>query len=114
MGPEGKKRGASQLVKREYTINLGKALDGCTFKKCAPRAIKAVRTGSRETEQTGRAGGVGARRAVGRRRRLRRVELDRTRCHACAAEHWTVASARPPCAVARRQESAGPGEGSHS
>ena len=39
---DAKKR-TNQLVKREYTINLHKALHRCTFKKCAPRAVKAVR-----------------------------------------------------------------------
>ena len=32
-----------EIVTREYTINLHKALHGVTFKKRAPKAIKAVR-----------------------------------------------------------------------
>lgn len=36
------KRGSEQLIAREYTINLHKALHGTTFKKRAPKAIKAV------------------------------------------------------------------------
>lgn len=39
---DAKKRG-NQLVSREYTINLHKKLHRCTFKKCAPKAIKMVR-----------------------------------------------------------------------
>ena len=35
--------GADDVVTREYTINLGKATHGVTFKKRAPRAVKAVR-----------------------------------------------------------------------
>ena len=38
----GAKRTAT-VVTREYTVNLHKALHGVTFKKKAPRAIKAVR-----------------------------------------------------------------------
>ena len=34
---------AKEIVTREYTINLHKALHGVTFKKRAPKAIKAVR-----------------------------------------------------------------------
>ena len=37
------KMGADDVVTREYTINLGKATHGVTFKKRAPRAVKAVR-----------------------------------------------------------------------
>ena len=38
-----KKPRAKEIVTREYTVNLHKALHGVTFKKKAPRAIKAVR-----------------------------------------------------------------------
>jgi large subunit ribosomal protein L31e len=31
------------VVTREYTINLAKAIHGVTFKKRAPRAVSAVR-----------------------------------------------------------------------
>jgi|TARA_B100000768_G_scaffold169997_1_gene176003 large subunit ribosomal protein L31e len=31
------------VVTREYTINLAKAVHGLTFKKRAPRAVQAVR-----------------------------------------------------------------------
>lgn len=37
------KMGADDVVTREYTINLGKATHGVTFKKRAPRSVKAVR-----------------------------------------------------------------------
>ena len=37
------KRAKEIVVTREYTVNLHKALHGVTFKKKAPRAIKAVR-----------------------------------------------------------------------
>ena len=38
--------GADDVVTREYTINLDKATHGVTFKKRAPRAVKAVRARS--------------------------------------------------------------------
>ena len=38
------KKRAKEIVTREYTVNLHKALHGVTFKKKAPRAIKAVRS----------------------------------------------------------------------
>lgn len=34
------------VVTREYTINLAKAVHGVTFKKRAPRAVAAVRGGA--------------------------------------------------------------------
>ncbi|KAG6606871.1 60S ribosomal protein L31, partial [Cucurbita argyrosperma subsp. sororia] len=34
---------ASEVVTREYTVNLHKRLHGCTFKKKAPKAIKELR-----------------------------------------------------------------------
>ena len=39
----GGARKTKEIVTREYTVNLHKALHGVTFKKRAPRAIKAVR-----------------------------------------------------------------------
>merc|ERR1711865_409849 len=42
MGRDGKKRTA-EVVSREYTINLAKALHGVTFKKRAPRTIKIIK-----------------------------------------------------------------------
>ena len=39
----GDKKRAKEVVTREYTINLHKALHGATFKKRAPKAIKVVR-----------------------------------------------------------------------
>lgn len=39
----GDKKRTKEIVTREYTVNLHKALHGVTFKKKAPRAIKAVR-----------------------------------------------------------------------
>lgn len=35
--------GKTDVVTREYTINLSKAVHGITFKKRAPRAVQAVR-----------------------------------------------------------------------
>ena len=40
MGRESK---PADVITREYTINLGKAITGVTFKKRAPRAVAAVR-----------------------------------------------------------------------
>uniref|UniRef100_A0A7S2FCF4 60S ribosomal protein L31 n=1 Tax=Pycnococcus provasolii TaxID=41880 RepID=A0A7S2FCF4_9CHLO len=37
------KSAKKEVVSREYTVNLGKMLHGCTFKKKAPRAIKAIK-----------------------------------------------------------------------
>ena len=34
--------GKTDVVTREYTINLSKAVHGITFKKRAPRAVQAV------------------------------------------------------------------------
>merc|ERR1711874_77163 len=39
----GKKSRAKDLIAREYTINLHKALHGVNFKKRAPRAVSEVR-----------------------------------------------------------------------
>ncbi|BDD55687.1 60S ribosomal protein L31 [Monascus purpureus] len=39
----GKRAATEDVVTREYTINLHKRLHGVTFKKRAPRAIKAIR-----------------------------------------------------------------------
>jgi hypothetical protein len=50
----GEKKRTKEIVTREYTINLHKALHNVTFKKRAPRAIKAVRVRSHA-----RAGGGG-------------------------------------------------------
>jgi len=44
-GGAGERKRAKEIVTREYTINLHKELHGVTFKKCAPKAIKAVRRG---------------------------------------------------------------------
>ena len=44
MGREAK---PADVVTREYTINLGKAITGITFKKRAPRAVAAVRVAMR-------------------------------------------------------------------
>jgi hypothetical protein len=43
MAGDKKRTKAAAVVTREYTVNLHKALHGVTFKKKAPRAIKAVR-----------------------------------------------------------------------
>ncbi|CAG9861457.1 unnamed protein product [Phyllotreta striolata] len=43
---KGEKKGKSainEVVTREYTVNLHKRLHGISFKKRAPRAIKAIR-----------------------------------------------------------------------
>jgi hypothetical protein len=38
-----KKSRSKDVISREYTINLHKALHGVTFKKRAPKAVRAVR-----------------------------------------------------------------------
>jgi ribosomal protein L31E len=43
-GAKKEKKRTKEVVAREYTINLHKALHGTTFKKRAPKAIKVVRT----------------------------------------------------------------------
>lgn len=45
MGRESK---PADVITRDYTINLGKAITGVTFKKRAPRAVAAVRPSERE------------------------------------------------------------------
>ena len=45
MGRESK---PADVITRDYTINLGKAITGVTFKKRAPRAVAAVRASERE------------------------------------------------------------------
>ena len=42
MAPEKKSR-SKDVISREYTINLHKALHGITFKKRAPKAVSYVR-----------------------------------------------------------------------
>ena len=42
-GAKKEKKRTKEVVAREYTINLHKALHGATFKKRAPKAIKVVR-----------------------------------------------------------------------
>ena len=49
MGRESK---PADVITREYTINLGKAITGVTFKKRAPRAVAAVRARSRARDET--------------------------------------------------------------
>ena len=49
----GNKRKTKDIVSREYTINLHKALHGTTFKKRAPKAIKAVRPQPRSRRAPG-------------------------------------------------------------
>lgn len=39
------------VVTREYTINLAKAVHGLTFKKRAPRAVQAVSAHPRQTSR---------------------------------------------------------------
>merc|ERR1712100_91470 len=46
------KMGADDVVTREYTINLGKATHGVTFKKRAPRAVKAIKTFAQKMMKT--------------------------------------------------------------
>jgi hypothetical protein len=58
----GEKKRTKEIVTREYTINLHKALHNVTFKKRAPRAIKAVRV------------------RLARARRGRRASCRRCRC----------------------------------
>uniref|UniRef100_A0A7S2GNH5 60S ribosomal protein L31 n=1 Tax=Octactis speculum TaxID=3111310 RepID=A0A7S2GNH5_9STRA len=49
---KGAGKNYSDLVTREYTINLHKRLHGTTFKKKAPRAISEVRKFAKETMGT--------------------------------------------------------------
>ncbi|KAL1988334.1 hypothetical protein VTN96DRAFT_10017 [Rasamsonia emersonii] len=42
-GKKGGRSAIADVVTREYTINLHKRVHGVTFKKRAPRAIKAIR-----------------------------------------------------------------------
>merc|ERR1711874_14637 len=48
----GKKSRAKDLITREYTINLHKALHGINFKKRAPRAVKEVRKFAQKVMKT--------------------------------------------------------------
>merc|ERR1711874_759877 len=48
----GKKSRAKDLISREYTINLHKALHGINFKKRAPRAVKEVRKFAQKVMKT--------------------------------------------------------------
>lgn len=48
MGRDAK---APDVITREYTINLGKAITGITFKKRAPRAVAAVRVSTARMER---------------------------------------------------------------
>jgi len=48
MGRDAK---APDVITREYTINLGKAITGITFKKRAPRAVAAVRVSTSRRER---------------------------------------------------------------
>ncbi|XP_023525745.1 60S ribosomal protein L31-like [Cucurbita pepo subsp. pepo] len=43
MADKSAKARKSEVVTREYTVNLHKRLHGCTFKKKAPKAIKELR-----------------------------------------------------------------------
>merc|ERR1712044_7416 len=44
MGKEGKKKSVtSEVVTREYTVNVHKRIHGIGFKKRAPRALKEIR-----------------------------------------------------------------------
>ncbi|KAJ3053125.1 60S ribosomal protein L31 [Rhizophlyctis rosea] len=47
-----KKSTLNEVVTREYTIHLHKHVFGATFKKRAPRAVKAIRTFAQKTMGT--------------------------------------------------------------
>jgi hypothetical protein len=49
MGRDAK---APDVITRQYTINLGKAITGITFKKRAPRAVAAVRVSTAKIERS--------------------------------------------------------------
>ncbi len=61
---------AKEIVTREYTINLHKALHGVTFKKRAPKAIKAVRVHAAVRTPRGLRSAVRTRRVASVARRL--------------------------------------------
>merc|ERR1711865_282725 len=48
----GKKSRANDLVSREYTINMSKALHGFNFKKRAPRAVKEIKKFAQKVMKT--------------------------------------------------------------
>lgn len=49
MGRESK---PADVITRDYTINLGKAITGVTFKKRAPRAVAAIKKFAQKTMKT--------------------------------------------------------------
>mmetsp|Transcript_24892 Transcript_24892/g.41617 ORF Transcript_24892/g.41617 Transcript_24892/m.41617 type:complete len:119 (-) Transcript_24892:142-498(-) len=51
MAPEKKSR-SKDVISREYTINLHKALHGVTFKKRAPKAVSIVKKFARKMMKT--------------------------------------------------------------
>ena len=56
------------VMTREYTINLAKAVHGLTFKKRAPRAVQAVRAIPKNRFEPRLGLGVGVAREARRRR----------------------------------------------
>lgn len=77
MGRDAK---APDVITREYTINLGKAITGITFKKRAPRAVAAVRVSTARME-----------RAIARERLLSPKRSDRetrVRVDGARARRW--------------------------
>mmetsp|Transcript_12524 Transcript_12524/g.23788 ORF Transcript_12524/g.23788 Transcript_12524/m.23788 type:complete len:119 (-) Transcript_12524:521-877(-) len=52
MAPSDKKSRSKDVISREYTINLHKALHGVTFKKRAPKAVRTVRQFAQKVMKT--------------------------------------------------------------
>ena len=48
MQPKKESKRSADVVTRDYTINLHKRLHKCTFKKKAPRAIRAIKAFTEE------------------------------------------------------------------
>lgn len=48
----GKKSALNEVITREYTIHLHTRVHGCSFKKRAPKAIKAIREFAQKTMGT--------------------------------------------------------------
>eukprot|EP00518_Triparma_eleuthera_P014633 CAMPEP_0182478400 /NCGR_PEP_ID=MMETSP1319-20130603/32445_1 /TAXON_ID=172717 /ORGANISM="Bolidomonas pacifica, Strain RCC208" /LENGTH=117 /DNA_ID=CAMNT_0024679737 /DNA_START=42 /DNA_END=395 /DNA_ORIENTATION=- len=52
MGKDSRKARSADVVTRDYTINLNKRLHRATFKKKAPRALRAIRKFAQQTMNT--------------------------------------------------------------
>jgi large subunit ribosomal protein L31e len=52
MAPSDKKSRSKDVISREYTINLHKALHGVNFKKRAPKAVRAIKKFAQKVMKT--------------------------------------------------------------